>query len=195
MVTAVRIRNRRTVSSALVALAAITMAAGCSSGGGEEADATPTPSSAKPTKTVSADEAQARKAVVAAYQSMNAEQIKAYAKASLAGTQIAKYATGKELRDVKDAVFVNMQNDIVFKGEPKITASGDDVVLHLDKSPKQATLRLCFDLNTWEPIYKKTGKSAAAPNQVKRYPITADLQQQSGQWQVTDERADKESKC
>ncbi len=172
------------------------MAAGCSSGDGDKADSSPTPSSAKkPTKTMSADEAQARKAVVAAYQSMNAEQVKAYAKASLTGTQIAKYATGKELRDVKDAVFVNMQNDIIFKGEPKITASADDVVLHLDKIPKQATLRLCFDLNTWEPIYEKTGKSAAAPNQVKRYPITADLQQQAGQWQVTDERADKAGKC
>ncbi|MBL1109402.1 hypothetical protein JK361_33300 [Streptomyces sp. 5-8] len=194
MLTTLRSRNRRT-ASALVALAAITMAGGCSSDDGLKAAPSPTRSSAKPTTTESSDEAQARMAVVAAYQNLNSEQIKAYAKASLAGTQVAKYATGKELRDVKDAVFVNMQNGIVFRGEPKITARGIDVVLHLDKSPKQATLRLCFDLNTWEPFYKKTGKSAAAPNQVKRYPITANLQQQTEQWQVTDERADKESKC
>ncbi|WP_371666769.1 hypothetical protein OG985_03610 [Streptomyces sp. NBC_00289] len=127
----------------------------------------------------------------ATYRSLNAEQIKAYAKASLAGTQIAKYATGKELRDVKDAVFVNMQSDIVFTGEPKITAKEDDVVLNLEATPQRATLRLCFDLNTWEPKYKKTGKSAAAPNQAKGYPITAHLQEQASQWRVAEERADR----
>ncbi|MFJ1974101.1 hypothetical protein ACIO93_36340 [Streptomyces sp. NPDC087903] len=195
LLTVVRVQNRRTVSSALLVLAAITITAGCSTDGETKADPSPTPSGAEPTKTVSADEAQARKAVIATYRALNAEQIKAYARASLAGTQIAKYATGKELREVKDAVFVNMQSDIVFKGEPKITANEDDVVLNLDASPQQATLRLCFDLNTWEPTYKKTGKSAAAPNQVKRYPITAHFQEQARQWRVIDERADKESKC
>ncbi|MEU6578200.1 hypothetical protein [Streptomyces sp. NPDC046805] len=193
MLTAVRIRNLRTVASALAALAGITMVAGCSSGSGDKTDPSPTPSSAAPTKTVSNEEAQARKAVIAAYQGMTDEQVKAYAKSSLAGIDITKYATGAALRDTKDTVFVNMQNGIVVKGEPKVTASEDDVTL--DASGTQATLAVCFDLNTWVSVDKKTGKSVAPPHQVKRYPITARLQKQSSQWLVADEKADKEKTC
>ncbi|MFD7283652.1 hypothetical protein ACFV80_43345 [Streptomyces sp. NPDC059862] len=148
-----------------------------------------------PTDSLSAVEAQARKDVIAAYQGMTTEQVKAYAKASLKGSDITKYATGKALRDVKDAVFVNMQNGIVVQGEPQVSAAEDDVDLSLDSSPQRATLRVCFDMNTWEPVYKESGKSAAPPDQVKRYTITAELQNQANQWQVTDEKANKEQKC
>ncbi|WP_406436518.1 hypothetical protein OHB14_62190 [Streptomyces sp. NBC_01613] len=193
--TAVRIRNLRTVSSALVALAAITLSAGCSSGDGDKADTSPTPSSAKPTKTVSADEAQARKDVIAAYRGMTDEQVKAYAKGSLSGSKITDYATGKALRDVKNDVFINMQNGIVSKGEPKVIASESGVQVNLDSTPKKATLRLCFDQNTWTPVDKKTGKSVAPPKQVKRYTINANLENQGDRWRVTDEKADKERTC
>lgn len=193
--TAVRIRNRRLLP-ALLTLAAVTMAAACSSSEEDpSAGGSPSPTTASPTDTLSAAEAQARKDVIAAYQGMTTEQVKAYAKASLKGSNITKYATGKALRDVKDAVFVNMQNGIVVQGEPKVTASEEDVDLSLDGSPQRATLRLCFDMNTWEPIYKESGKSAAPPDQVKRYTITANLQKQANQWRVTDEKADKEQKC
>jgi len=193
--TIVRIRNRRTVSTALVALAAMATAAGCSSGNKDESDQSPAPSSTAPTKTVSADEAQARKAVIAAYQGMTDEQVKAYAKSSLAGSNIIKYATGKALRDVKNAVFVNMQNGIVVHGEPEVTADEDDVTLDTASKPQRASLQVCFDMNTWEPIDKKTGKSVAPPEQVKRYTITVQLQEQGSRWLVTEEKADKEKKC
>ncbi|MGV9349329.1 hypothetical protein ACWDSD_31945 [Streptomyces spiralis] len=193
--TAVRVRNRRATVSALLALAAITLAAGCSSGGGNKSDTSSTPSSAKSTKTVSAEEAQARKAVVAAYRAMTGEQVKAYAKGSLSGSKITDYATGKALRDVKNDVFINMQNGIVSKGEPKVIASESGVEVNFDGIPKTATLRLCFDQNTWTPIDKKTGKSVAPPNQVKRYTITANLENQGDRWRVTDEKADKERTC
>lgn len=193
--TAVRVRNRRAAASALLALAAITLTAGCSSGGGTKADTSPTPSSTKPTKTVSADEAQARKDVIAAYRGMTDEQVKAYAKGSLSGSKITDYATGKALRDVKNDVFINMQNGIVSKGEPKVIASESGVEVNLDSTPKTATLRLCFDQNTWTPIDKKTGKSVAPPKRVKRYTINANLENQGARWRVTDEKADKERTC
>ncbi|MDQ1051875.1 hypothetical protein [Streptomyces sp. V4I2] len=142
---------------------------------------------------MSSAEAQARKDVIAAYQGMTEEQAKAYAKSSFAGSDITKYATGDALRDAKDTVFVNMQNGIVVKGEPKVTVANDDVTL--DASGRQATLTVCFDLNTWESIDKKTGKSVTPPNQVKRYTITAHLQKQSSRWLVTNEKADKEKTC
>ncbi|MBO4259505.1 hypothetical protein [Streptomyces griseorubiginosus] len=191
--TAVRNRDRRTAISALLALATITLTAGCSSGGGDNAETSPTPSSATPTKTMSADEAQARKDVIAAYQGMNDEEVKAYAKSSLAGSDITKYATGDALRDAKDTVFVNMRNGIVVKGEPKVTTSEDDVTF--DASGARAALSVCFDLNTWESVDKKTGKSLVPPNQVKRYTITAHLQKQSSRWLVTDEKAHKDKPC
>ncbi|MFC4469225.1 hypothetical protein ACFPH6_32710 [Streptomyces xiangluensis] len=190
----VRFRKRRKAQSLLLALTALTVTAGCSSSdGGDNAPATPTKPS--PSSTLSAEEAQARKDVIAAYQRMTDEQVTAYAKASLRGSKITQYATGKALRDVKDAVFVNLQNGIVFKGEPTVTASDDDVDLNLDGTPQRATLNLCFDMNTWEPVNKTTGKSVAPPKQVKRYTVTAHLQNQGDRWQVADETADKEETC
>lgn len=193
---AVRTRNGYVVSSALVAIAAITMTAGCSSSNNSNADPSPSHSSAKPSKTVSAEEEQARKAIIAAYRGMTNERVAAYAKASLAESHINKYATGAALRDVKDAVFVNMRNGIVVKGEPKVIVGDDSVSLGPGGGAAQrASLRVCFDTNTWEPFDKKSGKSVAPPNQVKRYIITAHLQEQSNQWRVTDEKADKERAC
>ena len=193
--TAVRIRNRSTVSVALVALAAIAATAGCSSSDGDTAKKSPSPTTASPTSTVSAAEAQARKDVIAAYQGMTDEQVKAYAKSSLAGSKITTYATGKALRDVKNSVFVNLQNGIIVKGEPKVTASEDDVTLNSTGTTQRASLKVCFDMNTWDPVDNRTGKSVAPPNQVKRYTITAQLKKQGSQWQVTDEKADKEKTC
>lgn len=181
-----------------LALATLTLTAACSSEDGEdEAQQSPSPTTAPATSTVSAEEEQARKDVIAAYQGMTEEQVKAYAKASLTGSEITKYATGKALRDVKDAVFVNLQNDIIFKGEPKVTAVEDDVDLNLNSTPKQATLQVCFDMHTWDPVNKKTGKSVAPPDQakVKPYVITAHLQNRSDQWQLTDEAANKDRAC
>ncbi|MET7456260.1 hypothetical protein ABZT03_31160 [Streptomyces sp. NPDC005574] len=191
--TTVRVTPRRTVSTALIALASIATAAACSSSDEPKDDHSPTPSITAPTKTVSADEAQARKAVIAAYEGMTVEEVKAYAKSSFAGSNITKYATGNALRDAKDTVFVNMQNGIVVRGEPKAAASEDDV--ELDASGTRAILTVCFDLNTWESINKKTGKSVVPPNQIKRYTITAHLQKQYSRWLVTDEKADKEKTC
>lgn len=147
------------------------------------------------TATLSTAETQARKDAIAAYMAMTAEQVKAYAQGSLKGSQITRYATGMALRDTKDTVFVNSQSDIIMKGEPKVTASEEDVELSLDGSPPRATLQVCFDMNTWKPIYKASGKSAAPPNQAKRYMITAKVKKQGDLWLVTDEAADKERTC
>ncbi|KUM97374.1 hypothetical protein AQI95_41900 [Streptomyces yokosukanensis] len=126
---------------------------------------------------------------------MTNERVKAYAKASLDGSNITKYATGDALWEVKNAVFINMRNDIVVKGEPKVTATEDDASVDLDSTPPRATLRVCFDNNTWDPVDKKNGKSVAPPNQVKRYTINANLQKQGAQWLVTEAKADKERTC
>jgi len=191
--TAVRIRKRSTVSAALVTFTALAATAGCSTNDSDTAQKSPSPTTASPTNTVSAAEAQARKDVIAAYQGMNNEQVKAYAKSSLAGSNITKYATGAALRDTKDTVFVNMQNGIIVKGEPKVTVTEDDVAI--DATGTRATLTVCFDLNTWESVDKKTGKSVTPPNQVKRYTTVAHLQEQGSRWLVIDEKADKAKTC
>lgn len=191
--TAVRIRKRSTVSAALVTFTALAATAGCSTNVSDTAQKSPSPTTASPTNTVSAAEAQARKDVIAAYQGMNNEQVKAYAKSSLAGSNITKYATGAALRDTKDTVFVNMQNGIIVKGEPKVTVTEDDVAI--DATGTRATLTVCFDLNTWESVDKKTGKSVTPPNQVKRYTTVAHLQEQGSRWLVIDEKADKAKTC
>ncbi|MCX5083727.1 hypothetical protein [Streptomyces sp. NBC_00401] len=177
-------------------MTALIAATGCSTAneGGKGAGTT-APSSAAPTRTVSPEETEARNAVVAAYQGMNDEQVKAYASGSLKGSRITQFATGNALRDTKDTIFVNLQNDIVYKGKPIVTASSDDVDVNLKSDPKRATLRVCFDMNTWEPVNKKTGKSVAPPNQTKRYTLNAKLRTMGDRWLVTDGSADKEREC
>jgi hypothetical protein len=192
------VRTRRQATALLIA-GSLTGLAGCSDSTPAEepkeiAPSSPASDAATPSAP-SAVEARARKDVVAAYRGMIGERIKAYAKASLEDNKITDYATGKALRDVKHAVFINMQNGIIVKGEPRVSLSEDDVVLSLESLPQRATLRVCFDTHTWKPIDKTSGKSVAAPDQVKRYMITAKLQRQADQWRVTEERADKEQKC
>ncbi|MCX5441212.1 hypothetical protein [Streptomyces sp. NBC_00063] len=194
--SSIRIRNQNRIPILFLGAAALIAVAGCSTAeeGGKRGGVT-APSSAAPSKTVSPDETKARKAVVAAYQGMTDEQVKAYAAGSLKDSRITQFATGKALWDVKNTVFVNLQNDIVFKGKPTIATSTDDAEVSLKSAPKRATLRICFDMNTWKPINKKTGRSVAAPNQAKRYTVNAKLLSRGGIWLVTDEAADKGRKC
>ncbi|WP_405778673.1 hypothetical protein OG512_48760 [Streptomyces sp. NBC_01378] len=194
--SSIRIRNQNRIPILFMGVAALIAATGCSTAneGGKGAGTT-APSSAAPTRTVSPKETEARKAVVAAYQGMNDEQVKAYASGSLKGSRITQFATGNALRDTKDTIFVNLQNDIVYKGKPIVTASSNDVEVDLKSDPKRATLRVCFDMNTWEPVNKKTGKSVAPPNQTKRYTLNAKLRTMGDRWLVTDGSADKERKC
>jgi hypothetical protein len=189
------VRDRNVGAAALALCAAVALTACGSSDDGDKGKESPEPATSSPTSTLSAQEARTRKDVIAAYRGMTDEQVKAYAKGSLSGSKITDFATGKALRNVKDAVFVNMQNGIVSKGEPKVIASENDVELNLDSAPKKATLRVCFDQDTWTPVDKKTGKSVAPPNQVKRYTINANLENQGDRWRVTDEKADKERTC
>ncbi|MFD0033795.1 hypothetical protein ACFVJK_37305 [Streptomyces sp. NPDC127172] len=194
--SSIRIRNQNRIPILFMGVATLIAATGCSTAneGGKGAKTT-APSSAPPTRTVSPEETEARKAVVAAYQGMNDEQVKAYASGSLKGSRITQFATGNALRDTKDTIFVDMQNDIVFKGKPKLTIAPKDVEVDLKSEPKRATLRVCFDMNTWEPVNKKTGKSVAPPDQAKRYTLNAKLLLRGGLWLVSDDVADKERKC
>ncbi|MFE5689038.1 hypothetical protein [Streptomyces sp. NPDC056512] len=194
--SSIRIRNQNRIPILFMGVAALIAATGCSTANeGRKGVGTTAPSSAAPTRTVSPEETEARKAVVAAYQGMNDEQVKAYASGSLKGSRITQFATGNALRDTKDTIFVDMQNDIVFKGKPKLTIAPKDVEVDLKSEPKRATLRVCFDMNTWEPVNKKTGKSVAPPDQAKRYTLNAKLLLRGGLWLVSDDVADKERKC
>ncbi|WP_330279132.1 hypothetical protein OHO83_09110 [Streptomyces sp. NBC_00569] len=194
--SSVRIRNQNRIPILFLGTAALIAVAGCSTADeGANGGGTTAPSSPAPSKTVSPEEAKARKAVVAAYQGMNDEQVQAYAAGSLKGSRITQFATGNALRDTKDTIFVDMQNDIVFKGKPKLTIDPNDVEVDLKADPKRATLRVCFDMNTWEPVNKKTGKSVAPPDQAKRYTLNAKLLSRGGLWLVSDDVADKERKC
>ncbi|MFD0119261.1 hypothetical protein [Streptomyces sp. NPDC059753] len=194
--SSIRIRNQNRIPILFMGMTALIAATGCSTAneGGKGAGTT-APSSAAPTRTVSPEETKARKSVVAAYKGMTEEQVKAYASGSLKGSHITQFATGRTLRDVKNTIFVNLQNDIVFEGKPIVTASTDDAEVDEKSNPKLATLRVCFDMNTWKPVNKKTGKSVAAPNQAKRYTVNAKLLSRGGLWLVTDEAADKARKC
>ncbi|GGN61469.1 hypothetical protein GCM10012285_60430 [Streptomyces kronopolitis] len=163
----------------------------CSSGP-SGSDAKPTPSKSSASKPA-ADDAAARKDVLAAYSGMRTEQVKAYAKGKASGTKLEKYATDKALATVEGNLFRYRQGGIVFKGKPK--SSAKVTALSLSDKPKTATVTECLDTTHWKPVVKSSGKEAASGNQPRRYTVTGTVRTIGKTWMVVGLTADKDHPC
>ncbi|MFD4142844.1 hypothetical protein [Streptomyces sp. NPDC058572] len=129
-----------------------------------------------------------------AYDSMWAEQMKAYRKADAKGTDLQKYATGKALGKFEVDLARMKQAGTVGTGEvghePKVTG--------LDTSGKlpTATLQDCIDLSGWKAQRAETGEPIPLPsNQPRRYVATATAEKWPGGWMVTDYTPDGARTC
>ncbi|MFD5425483.1 hypothetical protein [Streptomyces sp. NPDC127084] len=179
MVTARHGRGAAVLSGGVALALAL---AGCDGDGDNKASSvpsTPVPS------TSAADPQEAEKAaVLAAYSSMSAEQMKAYRKADAKGTDLEKYTTLDALARIRLDLARMKKAGTVVRGE----IGHDAKVTGLDmgaKTPK-ATLSDCVDLSRYETYDTRANKPIPLPTeQPLRYVMTVRAEKWPNGWMVT----------
>ncbi|MCC3655751.1 hypothetical protein LIX60_30695 [Streptomyces sp. S07_1.15] len=182
---------RRTATAAAL-VTAVFLASAC----GEKDTPDDNGNTSSPTKSSPSPDAagvEAEAAVFDAYQGMVTAKVEATSKGTLKGSDIGTYASEKALAGVKEEVFVNLQNDIVTTGKPKVEA--ERTTVDLKQKPHRAQLVVCFDNASLTPVNKSTGKSVEAPDQPKRYIVNASLRTIGERWVVTEALADRDRPC
>lgn len=157
------------------------------SAGSSSASTTIAPASASPDAT-----AVAGQAALAAYRGFRRAQVAAEATADAHSPDLAKYAGDKALAQERANLLQLAQAGIVVTGQPifspKVTA------VSLGSSP-MVTITDCVDTSGWAPVYKATGKSAAAPNQPRRVVAMAVARPYDNGWIITDVTTDRSRTC
>ncbi|RVU15138.1 hypothetical protein EOT10_39810 [Streptomyces antnestii] len=185
-----RRRNRNRIPILFVALAVLAAVSGCSSddgasGGSKQPPSTPA-SHAKPEHSPSSDpNASQKKAVLAVYDAMSAEQAKAYHQASAKGTDLEKYASLDALSKIELDLGRMKEAGTVVRGK---LGHDPDVKLAMDAKPPKATIKDCVDLSEYR-IYDTKAKKVKPlpPEQPVRYVLTVKAERwDGGRWMVTD---------
>jgi hypothetical protein len=198
--------NRRTTSGAAIALGITALLAACSSPvpqptptittvpATDPATNTPTPG---PTPTVDPTTAAAEAAILDAYRSYWAAQVKVlrdpapYSDLAYSDWGAVQHvAVDKALANLVATVDLYAENGIANVGAPVLTPVVSGVV-----PDQSATIADCVDATNWRPIYVATGKSAAAPGQAPRVVINSTVLFYDGHWVVNGSVADRAKTC
>ncbi|MFE4873487.1 hypothetical protein [Streptomyces sp. NPDC056682] len=167
--------------------------AGCGSGNDAKS---PTPSASTPTAVPSKaaqDPAEAAKnEAIGTYQSYWQEMQRAYAKASVDGTDIKKYAAAAALRQAEvDTQRMHKEGQVV-TGQ---VAVGSPTVTQVDPAKKvpNATVSSCLDISKWKVVEGATGKPVSLPADRRlKYVIVGTIEKWPDGWKVIkDEPQDK----
>ncbi|WP_229871701.1 hypothetical protein [Streptomyces longisporoflavus] len=163
----------------------------CSGSGDKSEDSKPpaTPSASNPetspTPSKSDDpEAKDKQAVLKVYERMWEEQVKAYAKGSIDGTNLKDYSTKDALGRVMGDLLGMKQADTVTKGAP----SHDTEVTSLDlrKEIPKARLSDCLDISEWKTVKRGSGEVQPLPSeQPSRFETTIDAEKWGKKWMIT----------
>jgi hypothetical protein len=159
----------------------------------------PIPSNSAPTTTPTASvaptpdaSAAAGAAALDAYRSFRRAQVAAEAVANARHPDLAKYAGDKALAQERANLLQLAKAGIVVTGQPILTPVVTAV--SLGASP-MVTITDCMDTSGWTPIYKATGKSAAAPNQPSRVLATAVARPYAQGWIIAELTTDRSRPC
>ncbi|MFE0678685.1 hypothetical protein [Streptomyces sp. NPDC058867] len=183
-----RVRAGR-YATALVATGTLVTLAACSNAKTSSSEAGTQPSesnssswSATPS---SQDDPQAteKAAVLDAYSRFWDEQVKAYAKGSLTGTDFARYAAALALASTEDDLNVLRSKGIVTTGAPTHATTVEDI--QPDKKVPSAKLSDCLDSTDWTFIYRKTGRPVDMPEErLIRYVTNVQAEKWGKQWKI-----------
>lgn len=188
--------NRR-VAALLLGIAVMTGCSDSPEASPTSASLTPTASSAESklgvTDTPSSDPtAAAANAALDAYRGFRAAQVAAEATADARNKDLSKYAGDKALAQERANLLQLAEAGIVVKGRPVFNPKVVDVAL--GDSPV-VTIMDCVDTTNWRPVYKATGKSAAAPGQPRRVMATALARPYDDRWVITELTTDRSRSC
>jgi hypothetical protein len=174
--------GRRALATALVGL---TLAA-CSD---DKPDANPT---GTPTSSASAStdpQALATAGALAAYRGFRQAQVAAEAAANAHSADLAKFAGDKALAQERTNLLQLAKAGIVVRGAPKLDPRVSSA------SATEVTITDCVDTTDWQPVYKATGKSAAAPGQPTRVLATALARPYADRWLIQELTTDRSRPC
>lgn len=150
----------------------------------------PTPSSSA---TPSADaSAAAGAAALVAYRGFRRAQVAAEAVANARHPDLATYAGDQALAQERANLLQLAKAGIVVTGQPVLAP--EVTAVSLGASP-MVTITDCVDTSGWTPIYKATGKSAAAPNQPARVLATALARPYGQGWIIAELTTDRSRPC
>lgn len=161
-------------------------------------DTTPTPPSTKTPASTSSrptpdPETSAKAAVLAAYRGFWTAASSAERHPQRSPSALKRFATDKALANALATIALYRQQGILVRGEPK--HDPQVIALALSVGPAMATIRDCVDLTGVQAIYRKTGKSALAPNQSQRHVATAQAVVADGRWVIRAVAADRKQPC
>ncbi|MDH6710917.1 hypothetical protein P3T27_007668 [Kitasatospora sp. MAA19] len=188
----------RMFSAATALLCTAGLLTACSSGSDSAApplttaNSAPATTSSAPSPTVDPT-ADAKAAVLVAYRGMWDVTVKAYNAGSLDGVDnLETYTRDKALAGIKVAVAYYQKNNLVVKGQPKL--SPQIQALDLSSSPARATIRDCIDSSDFLPFNKTTGKPSETDG-VHRHVYNSVAQRVDGHWLIGESAIDREQTC
>ena len=180
----------------LASIVLLAGAAGCSTSGGTGAPSTSavTSPSSSASSTPSPDQsAVAAEAGLTAYRGYRQALNAALSQGNPQSKELARFAADKALAEARANLLQLQRLGIVYTGKPTISPSVSRVAL--DAARPTVELNDCVDNTNWVPVYKATGRSAAAPGQNRRVPLTASVQLFNGAWRVMAVQSDRSRTC
>lgn len=178
--------SSRRWQSVAAALLAVTTT-GCSGSSTPTSQPTPTPSvTASPTADANA---LARAGALAAYRGFRRAQVAAEAVANAHNPDLARYSGDKALAQERANLLQLARAGIVLRGAPVLNPVVDSA------SPEAVTLHDCVDTTHWQPVYKATGKSAAAPGQPARVLATVLARPYGDGWLIVELTTERSRPC
>ncbi|MFF0516138.1 hypothetical protein [Streptomyces sp. NPDC004250] len=185
--TAARLREIAAASIALCAAMALTAC-----GGGEGADSpvsasstsprTPKAPSAPPSESENSQAAQ-KGAILQTYNRFWEEKVKAYAKASVQGTDLKKYAVAEAFTTAETEVQALKAKGLIATGKPDLAPE----VTSVDNNRKvpQGTISDCTDVSDWTLVRQSSGAAVTLPeDRLTKYVTKAVAEKWYGRWVI-----------
>jgi hypothetical protein len=135
---------------------------------------------------------QAAAAALAAYHGYWKAVVKARSIPDPRYPDLEKYATDKALANEYSSLLLLEREGIIYRGEPMLVPVVASVELGADPV---VTITDCVDSTKWQPVYKATGESAAAPEQSPRVPGSAAARPLGDNWLITSIDVDRSRTC
>ena len=131
-------------------------------------------------------------AALVAYSGFRSAQVAAEAVADAHNPDLAKFAGDKALAQERANLLQLAKAGIIVTGQPILKP--EVTAVSLGGAPV-VTITDCVDTSRWTPIYKATGKSAAAPNQPSRVLATALARPYGKAWIITELTTERSRPC
>ncbi|MFG2402534.1 hypothetical protein [Streptomyces lydicus] len=180
-----RDRYRRPLRNSTLALFTVSCALAVTScsGASDGPKASPTPSTAQPTKPADPTET-AKKDAIATYQAYWKEVEKLYADPSGKSAKLKQYAASAALKNVESDAKQAHDHRRIHIGQVTV---GNPTVTELDLKSKtpRATLSSCLDISRWKVVDTKTKQPVSLPsNRLTKYVIQSEVERWPEGWRV-----------